>query len=103
LEGENKANLEDDRPTGRSLYVVFIAEHDDERNDGEDDGRDKKRNPVTMITSDERSGNGSGGTQVDRGIEVQIDPLVGQGRADDDCLSGFQDLFPDLAGVLLSH
>jgi len=56
-----------------------------------------------MITSDEGSRDGSDSTQIDRGCEVQVDPLVGQGWADDHGLSGFQNLFPDLAGVLLSH
>jgi len=56
-----------------------------------------------MIASDEGSGDGSGCTQIDRGIEVHVNPLVGQGRTDDDGLSGFQNLFPDPASVLFSH
>ena len=56
-----------------------------------------------MITSNEGSGDGSGGTQVDGGIEVHVDPLVGQGGADDDGLSRFQNLLPELSGVLLGH
>ena len=56
-----------------------------------------------MIASDEGSRDGSGGTQVDRGVEVHVDPLIGQGGADDDGLSRFQNLLPDLSGVLLGH
>ena len=56
-----------------------------------------------MITSDERGGDGGDSTQINGGSKVQVDPLVGQGRADYDSLSGFQNLFPDLASVLLSH
>ena len=56
-----------------------------------------------MITSDEGSGNCGSGTDVDSGIEVHVDPLIGQGGADDHGLSGFQNLFPDFARVLFSH
>ena len=56
-----------------------------------------------MITSDEGSGDSSGGTQVDGSVEVHVDPLVGQGGADDDSLSRFQNLLPELSSVLLGH
>ena len=56
-----------------------------------------------MITSDEGSGDGGGGTQVDGGVEVHVDPLIGQGGADNDSLSRFQNLLPELSCVLLSH
>jgi len=56
-----------------------------------------------VITSDEGSGDGSGGTQVDGSVEVHVDPLVCQGGADDDSLSRFQDLLPELSSVLFGH
>lgn len=56
-----------------------------------------------MITSEEGGGDGSGGTQVNGGVEVHEDPLVGQGGADDDGFSGFQDSLLELASVLLGH
>ena len=39
--------------------------------------------------SDRGGGDSSGGTQVDSGIEVQVDPPAGQGGTDDDRFSGF--------------
>ena len=56
-----------------------------------------------MISSDEGGRDGGGRTQIDRGIKVHVDPLIGQGGADNDGLSGFQNPFPDPAGILLGH
>lgn len=56
-----------------------------------------------MIASDKGSGDGSGGTQVDSGIKIHVNPLVGQGGADDDGLPRFQNLLPEFASVLFGH
>ena len=102
MEGE-RTNLEDDGSTGRSLDIGLLADKQDDGGNGEDDGGDEEGDPVTVVTSDERSGDRSGGTQVDRGVEVHVDPLVRQGGADDDGLSGFQNLLPEFSSVLFSH
>ena len=80
-----------------------LAEKEDDGGDGEDNGGDEEGNPVTVITSDEGSGDGRGGTQVDSGIEVHVYPLVGQCGADDDRFSGFHDPLREVTGVLLGH
>ena len=54
--------------------------------------------PITMITSDKGNGGGSGRTQVYGSIEVEVDPLVSQGRIDDYSSPRFQDL-PEVSSV----
>jgi len=82
---------------------MLLAEEEDDGGDSEDNGREEEGDPVTVIASDERSGDGSGGTQVDGSVEVHVDPLVGQGGADNDSLPRLENLLPELSSVLLGH
>ena len=51
-----------------------------------------------MIMSGKGNGDGSGGTQVYGGVEVEVDPLVSQGGTDDYSFPGFQER-PELSDV----
>ena len=91
------ADLENNESIGRCLDVYSLATRRMmgaiARTWWEREGKQ-----ITVITSGKENGDGSGGTQVYGGVEVEVDPLVSQGGTDDYSFPGFQER-PELSGV----